>query len=159
MPLRKRVGVASAAEGELQPAFLKSQNRFRQNHRAVATARAIDRRGRDHRAGHGRGHFHDLGRGGPDRGPGPSGDRVQYGRDLLPSNPYRTVHRRGAAPPSELPRRVVESNSLRATCNALLRDTNNPPPTRTQDLAFLAEPEPPEPAVVVRSIFQSIPAP
>src|ERR1700740_3069791 len=37
MPLRKRVGVASAAEGELQPAFLKSQNRFRQSHRAVAT--------------------------------------------------------------------------------------------------------------------------
>ena len=76
MPLRKRVGVASAAEGELQPAFLKSQNWFRQSHRAVATARAIDRRGRDHRAGHGRGHVHDLCRGGPDRGRGPSGDRV-----------------------------------------------------------------------------------
>ena len=151
MPLRKRVGVALAAEGEFEPAFLKSQSGFRQSHRAVATARAIDRRGRDHRVGHGRGHVHDLCRGGPDRGRRPSGDRVQHGRDLLPSNPHRTVRRRGAASPSELPRRVVESNSLRATCNALLRDTNNPSPTRTQDLACLAQPEPREPAVVVQS--------
>ena len=151
MPLRKRVGVASAAEGERSARVLKSQNRSCQSHRAAATARAIDRRGGDHRAGHGRGHVHDLCRGCPDHGGGPSGDRVQHGRDLLPSNPYRTVHRRGAASPSELPRRVVESNSLRATCNALLRDTNTPPPTRTQDLACLAQPEPPEPAVVVRS--------
>jgi hypothetical protein len=53
--------------------------------------------------------------------------------------------------PSELPRTVVESNSLHATCNAFLRDTNNPPPTRIQDLALRVEAEPPEAAVAPQS--------
>src|ERR1700675_3359294 len=89
-----------------------------------------------------RGPSHDLGRGSPARDRGPSGDRVQHGRDLLPSNQQRTAPHHDAAQPSALPRTVVESNSLHATCNAFPRDTNNHPPTRTQELAFLAEPEP-----------------
>jgi hypothetical protein len=101
-------------------------------------------RGRDHYVGHDRG-SHDF----FDRHP--SGDRVQYGRGLLPSTPYRIVRRRGAVQPSELPRTVVESNSLHATCNAFLRDTNNPPPTRIQDLALRVEAEPPEAAVAPQS--------
>ena len=107
----------------------------------ATSRRAIYRRGgRDHRVGRGPGH--DLDHGSPDRGRGPSGDRAQHGRDLLPSNPYSTARHRGAVRPSELHRRAVESNILHATCNAFPRDTNNPPPTRSQELASLAQPEP-----------------
>jgi hypothetical protein len=92
-------------------------------------------RGRDPHAGHDRG-SHGLDR-------DPSGDRVQHARARPPSNPQSTVRRRGAVQPSALPHTVLESNSLHATCNAFLRDTNNPPPTRIQELALRVQPEPP----------------
>ena len=81
---------------------------------------------------------------------GPNGDCVQHGRDLLPSNLQRTVRRRGAAQPSERPRTVGESNSLHAIYSAFPRDTNNPPPTRTQDLALGVKPELPGAVVGVQ---------
>ena len=92
------------------------------------------------------------------RGRGPNGGRVQHGRDLLPSNLCSTVRRRDAVQPIEPPRKAAESNSLHAICNASPRDTNNPLPTRTQELAFLAQPEPLGLAVAGQSRFQRKPA-
>jgi hypothetical protein len=122
---------------------MKPRRPRRPSQKAVPMACVIYRPGHAlyHRAGPDP--YHGLGRGSPGRGRGPGGDHVQHGRDLLPSNPQRTVRRRGAAQPSERPRTVGESNSLHAICSAFLRDTNNPQPTRTQDLALEVKPEPP----------------
>jgi hypothetical protein len=62
------------------------------------------------------------------------------------------------AQPSELPRRVVESNSLHAICNVSPPDTNSPLPTSIQDRALQGQPQPPGPAVAPQSRFQQKPA-
>ena len=111
----------------------------------VGLSRAIYRRGRAYRVC--RGPRHGLGR-------GPSGSRAQHGRDFRPSNLDSTVCRRGVVQPSEPPRRVGESNSLHATCNGFPQDTNNPLPTRIQELAFLAQPQPLGLEVAGQSRFQ-----
>jgi hypothetical protein len=59
--------------------------------------------------------------------------------------------------PSELPRRVVESNSLHAICNVFPPDTNSPLPTSIQDQALQGQPQPPGAAVAHRSRFQQKP--
>ena len=108
----------------------------------------------------GRGHDHHVGRDRGSRGPDcdPSGDRVRLGPGFPPSTPHNIGRRRGVVQPSELPRRVVESNSLRAICNAFPSDTNSPLPTRIQDRALQGQPQPPGAAVAPQSRFQQKPA-
>ena len=108
----------------------------------------------------GRGHDHHVGRDRGSRGLDcdPSGDRVRLGPGFPPSTPHNIGRRRGVAQPSELPRRVVESSSLRAICNVFPPDTNNPLPTRIQDRALQGQPQPPGPAVAPQSRFQQKPA-
>jgi hypothetical protein len=115
----------------------------------VGRSLLIYRRGRAYRVCHGP--RHGLGR-------GPSGGRAQHVRDFLPNNLYSTACRRGAVQPSEPLRRAVGSNSLHATCNGFPQDTNNPLPTGIQELAFLAQPQPPGLAVAGQSRFQRISA-
>ena len=86
----------------------------------------------------GRGHDHHVGRDRGNRGLDcdPSGDRVRLGPGFPPSTPHNIGRRRGVAQPSELPRRVVASNSLHATCSVFLLDTSNLPPIHIQELAL-----------------------
>lgn len=81
----------------------------------------------------------------------PSGDRVQHGRGLHPSSPHNNVRRHDVAQSSELSRRAVESNSLRAICNAFPLDTSSLPPTRLQVLASQGQRQPREEEVALRS--------
>ena len=85
---------------------------------------------------------------GSDRGP--SGGRVQFGRDLRTSSLERIAVRHIEAPPKAPPDRVIESNNRHATCNGCQRDTNIPLPTYTPCRAWPAEREPHEAAVAAQ---------
>ena len=72
---------------------------------------------------------------------GPSGDRVQPGRDRPPSGRRSIARHRGAAQPNVLPHMVAESNSPRAICSACPPDTNILLPTRAQGPGLVEQPQ------------------
>ena len=74
------------------------------------------------------------------RGHGPSGDRVQTDRGARPSNPRRTAHHRGAAPPNGHLRTVAGSSSRHANGSARRQGTSSLLPRRSRVRDSAAEP-------------------
>ena len=82
---------------------------------------------------------HGRDSGSPCRGRGPIGGHVRTARDHLPNSPRRNARHRGAAPPTELPHRVAESNNHRATCSAAQLGTNSRQPKHTRGPVLTGE--------------------